>query len=109
VLRGSELAGAGVYFGLTLDSRIISSLLTGQRTEFSVSPGDHRIGVTCYAWYAWRGNQLGSRFEHDTDRYFVLRGDLSSCTISELDPNSDELVELQDGSLLVPIGTHGPP
>jgi hypothetical protein len=109
VLRGSEFTGAGVYFGLTLDSRVISSLLTAQRTEFSLSPGHHRIGVTCYAWFAWRGNELRSRFEQDTQRYFVLRGDLSSCAISELDPNSDELVELENGSLLVPIGTQGPP
>jgi hypothetical protein len=109
VLRGSELAGAGVYFGLKLDSRIIASLLTAQRTEFTVSTGVHRVGVTCYAWFKWRGNELSSHFEADSHRYFVLRGELSSCAISELDPNSDEFSELQKDSLLVPVGTQGPP
>jgi hypothetical protein len=109
VLRGSELAGSAIYFGLTLDSRVISSLLTAEHTEFDLSPGEHRIGVTCFAWFKWRGNELVIDVEAGSSRYFVLRGEGSGCVISELFSRGSELAKLQEGSLLVPVGTEGPP
>lgn len=109
VLRGSEFTGAGVYFGLTLDSHIISSLLTAEHTEFDLSPGTHRIGVTCYSWFKWRGNELVIDFEEGSSRYFALRRKSAECAISELSSTSSELANLQEGSLLVPVGKEGPP
>lgn len=109
VLRGSELTGAAVYFGIMLDSIVISSLLTAEYTEFDLSPGEHKIGVTCYAWYKWRGNELVINVEADSVLYFVLRAKGTECEIARLDPSSRELSKLQEGSLLVPVGKEGPP
>jgi len=109
VLRGSEFTGAGIYFSLTLDSVVISSLLTAEYTEFDLSPGEHRIGVTCYAWYKWRGNELVIGVEADSVLYFVLRPKGTECEIARLNSSSPELAKLREGSLLVPVGKEGPP
>ena len=54
VYRDGTFAGSANNRWLSLDKRLIASLMPLERVEFSVTPGSHELGVHCFAWGQWK-------------------------------------------------------
>lgn len=83
VVRVSSMVGAANGYTVALDGKDIFGIGSGEHAEFSVTPGEHYLGVKCFGGFTptWKDDSLRFTAKQSSSSYFVVSPNMSCAAV----------------------------
>lgn len=81
------MVGAANGYIVALDGKDILGIGSGEHAEFSVTPGEHYLGVKCFGGFTptWKEDSLRFAAKHSSSSYFVVSPSMSCAAVRAAD------------------------
>lgn len=103
VVRVSSMVGAANGYTVAFDGKDVFGIGSGENAEFSITPGEHYLGVKCFGGFTptWKEDSLRFEAKQSSSSYFVVSPNMNCAAIQAAEES--EVVKLLANSKAVSL------